>query len=95
MNISDEAIEAVAAVVDATERKGLPLGEPSWAHYIARAALEAAAPHMLEQATEDRELVEERVKVIVQEVAMTVDYTERLYTAVQEIMAVTMPKPTP
>ena len=56
------------------------------------AALEAAAPHMREQANEDRETLEERVKLIVQDVAMTVDYTGRLYAAVQEIMAITKPR---
>jgi hypothetical protein len=54
--------------------------------------LEAAAPHMRAEAWEDREGAEDRVKSIVQDVAMTVDYTERLYTAVQEIMDITMPR---
>ena len=58
----------------------------------ARRALEAAAPHMQSAAWEDREGAEGRVKSIVQDVAMTVDYTERLYAAVQEIMDITMPR---
>lgn len=56
--------------------------------------LEAAVPHLLTQATEDREKVEERVKEIMQDIAMTVDYTERMYAAVQEIMNLTMPRTT-
>lgn len=41
---------------------------------------------------QDAEQVEAQVKEIVQEVAMTVDYTERLHDAVQKIMAVTLGK---
>lgn len=51
--------------------------------------LEAAAPHMASNLG-GREEIEERVKAIVQDVAMTVDYTDRLHNAVQEIMTATI-----
>ena len=90
--IPDEAIEAaVDALVGSTlgDRHGINGEEFVEA---ARAALEASAPYMRQTSSDDLEEVEERVKLIVQDVAMTVDYTPRLYDAVQEIMAVTLRK---
>lgn len=87
--IPQQAVEAAAKAA------GLVFNEPANARDIEyiRTILEAAAPHM-QCGDGDREEVEERVKEIVQDVAMTVDYTERMYAAVQEIMNLTMPRPT-
>ena len=90
--IPDAAVEAVAKVLCEQLWDNAHESQRAYARDEAREALEAAAPHMTTPRTEGREYIEEQVKSIVQEVAMTVDYTDRLYAAVQEIMDITMPR---